>query len=161
MRALSSVQMALLFAVFGSVLAVFIPHFIRNLHASRLAEPLDGLEHIATWASVQAAGYPPELAYPPSVGRSPQQVPAGEAVRDPEGTWAHPTWKLLGFKKEEPHYYSFEFESLNSERGAHFTARAFGDLDGDGELSRFELFGETRPGKHPVTYSVRMYREVE
>jgi hypothetical protein len=161
MKSFSSVQMALLFAIVGSVLAVFIPSFVKNVHASRLAEPLEGLHHIATWASIQAAGYPTELAYPGSVDRSPQQVPAGDAARDPEGTWSHPTWKLLGFRKDDPHYYSFEFESLNSETGAHFTARSFGDLDGDGELSRFELFGETQPGKHPEVYSVRMYREVE
>ncbi len=161
MKSLTSVQLALLFAIFGSVLAVFVPTFIKNLHASRLAEPLDGLDHLATWATVQAAGFPTELAYPLSVGRTPEQVPAGQAVRDPEGAWSHPTWKLLGFKKDAPHHYSFEFESFNSDQGSHFTARSFGDLDGDGELSRFELFGETRPGKHPVVYSVRMYREIE
>ena len=161
MKSLSSVQMALLFAILGSVLAVFIPTFLRNLHASRLAEPLDGLQHLASWASVQAAGYPTELAYPTSVGRTPEQVPAGQAERDPEGTWSHPTWRLLGFKMTDQHFYSFEFESQNSAKGAHFTARAFGDLDGDGELSRFEVFGESRPEAHPLIYSVRMYREVE
>lgn len=161
MKSFSTIQVALLFATLGSVLAVFVPHFLRNLHASRLAEPIDGLNHLATWASVHAAGFPTTLAYPPSVSRTPEQVPAGVAQRDPEGTWSHPTWKLLGFRKQDPHFYSFEFESACNEAGAHFTARAAGDLDGDGELSRFELFGETRPGSHPVIYSISMDREVE
>ena len=161
MRSLSSVQLAILFAVLGSVLAVFIPSFFRNLHASRLAEPLDGLNHLATWASVQAAGFPTEMAYPETVGRTPYQVPAGQAKRDAEGTWAHPTWKLLAFEKTEPHYYAFSFESLCTQTGSHFIARAYGDLDGDGELSQFELFGETRPGAHPLIYSIQMDREIE
>jgi len=161
MRSFSSVHLALLFAILGSLLAVFVPTFARNVYASRLTEPVEGLQHLATWASSQAAGYPTDLAYPSSVGRTPQQVPAGVAVRDPEGTWTHATWKLLGFKKVDPHYYAFEFESVNTTNGANFTARAFGDLDGDGELSRFELFGETRPGAHPSIYSIRMDREVE
>ena len=161
MRSLSSVQLAILFAVMGSVLAVFVPSFLRNLHASRLAEPLDGLSHLATWASVQAAGFPTEMAYPGTVARTPFQVPAGQAKRDPDGTWAHPTWKLLAFEKAEPHYYAFGFESLCSPTGSHFVARAFGDLDGDGEFSHFELFGETRPGVHPLIYSIQMDRENE
>jgi hypothetical protein len=161
MRTLSTLQLALLFACVGSLLAVFVPHFLRNLHASRFAEPIEGLNHLATWASVQAAGLPTEIAYPSSVGRTPEQVPAGDAHGDSEGTWAHPTWKLLGFKKTSPHFYSFEFESACTASGAHFTARAFGDLDGDGELSRFELYGETRPHDQPTVYSIRMHREVE
>lgn len=161
MRSLSPLQLALLVAFFGSVLAVFIPTFLRNLHASRLAEPLDGLHHIAQVASMQAAGSPPELAYPRSVDRTPSQVPAGRAERDPAGTWNHSTWRLLSFQKDEPHYYSFEFESYTAEAGAHFVARAFGDLDGDGELSHFELYGEVKGGETPRVYPVRIHREVE
>lgn len=161
MRSLTTLQLALLFAMVGSVVAVFVPHFVRNVHASRLAEPISGLNHLATWASVQAAGFPTQLAYPPAVGRTPEQVPAGVATRDPDGAWSHPTWKLLNFRKEEPHRYSFEFESVCTDAGAHFTASAFGDLDGDGELSRFDVYGETRPGTHPVIYSINMDREIE
>lgn len=161
MRSLTSVQMALLFALFGSVVAVFVPHFVRNLQASRLNEPLDGLAHLGAWASSYAAGMPLERAYPDSAPLTPEVVPAGQARSDGENVWRHPTWRLLSFEKTEPHYFSFEFESHTSESGAHFYARAFGDLDGDGDLSRFELFGETRPGEHPRLYAVQIHREVE
>jgi len=155
------VQLALLIAVLGSIAAVFVPAFLRNLHASRLVEPLNGLNHIATRAAMQAAGTPVQIAYPPSAPRTPALVPAGEAMVDPAGTWNHATWKLLSFEKSEAHYFSFEFESVNSPTGSHFYARAFGDLDGDGESSEFELLGETKPGEEPITYNIRMYREVE
>lgn len=161
MRTLSALQLALLVAFFGSLLAVFVPTFVRNLHASKLAEPIDGLHHIAQVAAMQAAGAPPENAYPESVGRTPSAVPAGRAVVDPPGLWAHPTWRLLHFKKEGPHYFSFEFESQSTKTGAHFVARAMGDLDGDGELSHFELYGEVLPGQSPHSFPVRIFREVE
>lgn len=158
---LTPLQLAAIVALLGSVIAVSVPEFLGNLHASRLVEPLDGLRHISARASMQAAGAPTIFAYPASAPRTPEQVPAGESARDPEGTWSHPTWRLLNFEKSGPHYFSFEFESSTSEKGAHFTARAFGDLDGDGELSHFEVFGETRPGSEPMVYPVRIFREVE
>lgn len=161
MRSVSPLQLAILIAVLGSLGAAFVPAFVENLNASRLAEPLDGLQHIAGHAAMQAAGVPAEQAYPASVSRTPEQVPAGRAVTDPRGTWHHPTWQMLNFAKREPHFYSFEFESHTNETGAHYVARAFGDLDGDGELSRFELYGQTKPGGEPQTFSLRMNREVE
>lgn len=158
---LTPLQLAGLVALLGSVAAVFVPEFLQNLHASRLAEPIDGLSHLAKHASMQAAGSPTIFAYPESAPRTPEDVPAGKSTKDPEGTWGHPTWRLLNFEKTEPHFFSFEFESQLATTGAHFVARALGDLDGDGELSHFEVFGETNPGEDPVVYPVRMHREVE
>lgn len=158
---LTPLQLSIIVALLGSLAAVAIPEFLSNVHASRLAEPLEGLQKIAARASMQAAGSPTVFAYPGTAPRTPEQVPAGESATDPIGTWSHPTWRLLNFEKTEPHYFSFEFESLTSETGAHFIARAFGDLDGDGELSHFEVFGETLPGKEPTVYPVRIFREVE
>lgn len=158
---LTALQLAIIVALVGSVLAVFVPEFLRNLHASRLSEPLDGLRRLSSQASMQAAAAPTLFAYPDSAPRTPEQVPAGDSTTDPEGTWSHPTWRLLHFAMSGPHYFSFEFESETSVKGAHFIARAFGDLDGDGELSHFEVFGETKPGQEPVTYPVRIHREVE
>jgi hypothetical protein len=157
----SPLQLAVMVALVGSLTAVSVPEFLRNLNASRLAEPLDGLRHISARASMQAAGSPTIFAYPSSAPRTPELVPAGESATDPQGTWSHPTWRLLNFEKSEPHYFAFEFESATSNEGAHFIARAFGDLDGDGELSHFEVFGETRPGRDPSVYPVRIFREIE
>jgi hypothetical protein len=161
MRTLSTLQLALFVALIGSVLAVFVPEFLRNLHASRLAEPISGLQHLAANATMQAAASPTRFAYPESAPRTPEQVPSGASVSDPMGTWAHPTWRLLAFEQKGPHFFSFEFESELGDQGAHFIARAFGDLDGDGELSSFELFGESHPEAHPIIYPIRIHREIE
>lgn len=153
--------MATLVALIGSLLAAFVPAFVRNLHASRWAEPLDGLGSIAARATALASGLPPALAYPETVGRTPAHVPAGKRVSDPEGTWSHPTWRLLDFQQEQPHFFSFDFTSTHDATSAQFIARAVGDLDGDGELSEFSIVGEVRGGAEPFVYPVRLHREVE
>jgi hypothetical protein len=160
-RSLSPVEAAAAVAIAGSILAVAVPAFVRNLHASRLVEPLDGLNRIASQATAMAAARPAAIAYPAGVGLTPDQVPRGEAMLDPPGTWDHPTWRTLGIEWTVPHHYSFAFLSENSPGTALFEARAHGDLDGDGVFSTFEIAGESKDGREPVIYPIESYREVE
>jgi hypothetical protein len=160
-RSLSPVEAALCVAIAGSVLAVGVPAFVRNLHASRLVEPLDGLKRIAEQAAQLATERPAGSAYPESIGFTPATVPRGSPALDPPGTWDKPTWLALRFGFSEPHSYSFAFESDNKLGLARFKARARGDLDGDGQFSDFSLAGEARDGARPVSFAVEMTREVE
>lgn len=161
MRSLSPVEAALCAAIGGSVLAVGIPAFVRDLHASRLVEPIDGLNRIAAAAAARAASEIEEAPYPESVGRTPSAVPMGEPAQDPPGTWDHPTWKSLNFGFSRPHSYSFEIESEGRGRRARYRAVARGDLDGDAQLSELSVRGEVAPGREPVTFPIEMYREIE
>ena len=161
MRSLTPVEAAIAVAIAGSVFATCLPSFLENLHASRMVEPIDGLEHIATRATALAAGQPAAAAYPETVGLTPAQVPVGERVEDPKGTWDHPTWRRLEFAWTVPHSYSFSFESRNHEGHAVFHARAHGDLDGDGVLSTFSIAGESKDGAEPKTFPMEIEREVE
>jgi hypothetical protein len=160
-RSLSPVEAALCVAIGGSVLAVGVPAFIRNLHASRLVEPMDGLKRIAERALVLAEERPAGSAFPEAIGFTPAEVPRGAPVLDPPGTWDKPTWVALQFGFVEPHSYSFAFDSDNKLGVARFHARARGDLDGDGQLSDFSLGGEARDGARPVSFAIEMGREVE
>jgi hypothetical protein len=159
MRSLSPIEGALVIAVTGSVLAVAVPEFVRGLHASRLAEPVDGLKRIAASAvSLAAAG----SAFPPSVQLTPTEVPRGVRADDPNGVWEHPTWRALGFGFDHPHAFSFSFESSQSPGGvAHFRATAHGDLDGDGVVSTFEVEGEADANGARVLPGMYIDREVE
>lgn len=148
-------------AVLLSVLAVFVPAFARNLRVSRLTEAMDSLAHISKQATLIAASRKPGDAYPPSAGLTPAEVPQAQAVTDKPEIWQHPTWLELAFVPEQPHRFSFEFESANAPAGATFTARAKGDLDGDAILSQFEISGEYKPGDKPVVFPLEMDREVE
>ncbi len=155
------VQSVAAISVLLSVALSVLPAFLRNLRASRFAEPLDGLAFVAARATLLAAGRPPESAYPPSAPLTPAAVPRGELVVDPPGTWDHPTWRLLDFHLDEPHAYSFAFESTNGAAGAHFEVVAHGDLDGDGNTSTFSITGDVSPNGTPATMPLAMYREVE
>jgi len=161
MRSLTPVEAALAFAIGGSVLAVSVPPFLRNLHASRLTEPLEGLQRLAGRAAVLADSAPLSQAYPPSVGLTPAQVPRGELVTDPPGTWSHPSWRLLDFAIETPHAFSFEWSSSSAPAESKFTATAHGDLDGDGVQSTFQISGSVRAGGAPQTLPLEVMREVE
>jgi hypothetical protein len=160
-RSLTPLEAAVAVAVAGSVLAVTVPVFLDNLHASRLNEPLEGLQRIATRATALAAGRPAEAAYPESVPLTPAEVPRGERATDPAGSWEHPTWRALDFSWSVPHCFSFAFESKNQKSASTFRARAHGDLDGDGILSTFVIGGESRDGAEPVVFAIDVDREVE
>jgi len=163
-RSLSPVEAALLIAIGGSLLAVGVPAFVRNLHASRLVEPLEGLSQIAAGAAAFAA-HPSRAKgsarYPVSVGPTPRSVPAGTSVADPPGSWEHPSWVQLGFGFTRPHRYAFEFESSERAGVSRYTALARGDLDGDGQLSDFSVRGEAHAGEAPRTFPLEMLHEIE
>jgi hypothetical protein len=161
MRALAPVEAALLFAIGGSLCAVTIPAFLKNLHASRTTEALNGLEQIAVRASALSDSMPLTEAFPASAPLTPASVPRATLVVDPPHTWDHPTWRLLGFSLETPHAYSFQFDSQNGPDVSRFTAEAHGDLDGDGVLSTFKTGGTLRPGQAPQRDILEVSREVE
>ena len=161
MRPLSLLEAAASVAVLGSVLAVGIPAFLRNLHASRLVEPMEGLAQIARSAAALAASQPDQPSYPESASLTPTAVPAGVASKDPPGTWDQPTWRSLQFGFTTAHRYAFEFDSDQHGRRARYRATAHGDLDGDGQLSDFSIQGEVSAGKAATTFPLEMHREIE
>lgn len=142
------VELAVAAAVVGSLLAVAVPAFLRNLSASKLTEPVQGLDEIVTGAIAYAEGRPQELSFPPGAPLTPAEVPRATRVVDPPEAWEHLTWKSLQFRREDPHAFSFQFESVYdpAQQTFTFTAIAHGDLDGDGVLSTFEVRGDKRPG---------------
>lgn len=163
-RSWTGAELAVAVGVAGSVLAVAIPAFVRNLSASKLSEPIEGLDRMVTNAVAYAESHPQELSFPPSAPLTPASVPKGVRVVDPPDTWEHLTWKSLQFRFDEPHAFSFQFDSAfdATTQQFRFVAGARGDLDGDGQLSTFEVRGERLPGQ-PARVLPGMYveREVE
>lgn len=147
MRRFTPVELAIATALGGSVLAVAVPAFVRDLHASRLVEPVDSLNRLGALALAygDANGHFPEAA-----PLTPAVPPRGKKEADPPGTWDTPTWKALGFRpvaEGVPHAYAFAFETSPRDAMASFVAHARGDLDGDGVTSLFEVRGMLRPGE--------------
>jgi hypothetical protein len=160
-RSVRPLEIVLVLSLAGSVLAVSVPAFLRNLRASRLAEPMEGLAHLGQRATALAAGRDVSRAYPGPAPLTPREVPQGKSVEDSGEIWEHPTWKELGFRIEHAHYFSFAFESQNGDTRSNFIATAHGDLDGDGVTSTFTLRGQVEKGQEPELFPPEIHREVE
>ncbi len=174
MRSFSALEFAAAFAIGGSLLAVAVPSFFKNLSASKLTEPIEGLDRMVRSAVAYAGRHPQEISFPPSAPLTPAEVPRGVRVVDPPDAWKHLTWLSLDFGFDPcartatscgtPHAFSFKFDSEldPATQVMRFTATAHGDLDGDGIVSTFEVRGERVPGQ-PARVLPGMFidREVE
>jgi hypothetical protein len=146
-------RLAAVVGVGGSLLAVAVPSFWTNLHASRLTEALTALDRISASAVLRASSHAQAESFPPSVERTPADVPRGVLVTDAPGTWLHLTWRALDFELTEAHAFCFRFESGVDPSGtARFVVEAEGDLDGDGFLSSLQVRGE-RPARQDARLS--------
>ncbi|AKF06875.1 hypothetical protein [Sandaracinus amylolyticus] len=145
-------QVAAVVAVVGSLLAAFVPTYVRQLRLSKISE---ASEHLALM-HMRAAAYfaaehdtergPARHCLPPAAG----PTPATPSVEPVEVAWDGSTldaatWTALGFAPERPVRFSYAFEpatdgcGLRSAEGTYLvTFRANGDLDGDGVRSVFE-----------------------
>jgi type II secretory pathway pseudopilin PulG len=118
----------------GILAAIAIPSFISYVRRSKTVEARSNLRQIASGIAALAesgGGLPPRL--PPT-----PPLPAA-ATRRPWPADADPGWSDIGFAPPEPLYYSYEYVPDADGRG--FVVRAYGDLDGDGMASTFELRG--------------------
>ena len=143
------IEIASAFAIGGSVLAVGVPTFVRQVRLSRFVEPVQGLEEISAAALAYASTHPVAHAFPPSAPLTPPVPPRGRPAVDAPELWEQPTWTALAFRPSppgEPHCFSFSFDSTASPSRSTFRADAHGDLDGDGIVSTFEVSGEVSEG---------------
>ncbi len=167
-RGITLVEAAIGLSLALSVAAIALPAFVRNLVSSKLVEPVDGLGRIGAAACTLVAEGKP---VPPSAPLTPADVPRGQRVVDPPGTWESPTWRALGFHPTEngaPHAFSFVFDDTTTAQVPRvsgptafagvgtpppaappapilhpsFKAASHGDLDGDGVTSSFEIHSQ-------------------
>jgi type II secretory pathway pseudopilin PulG len=149
-RGMTAIEVAIVFAIVGSLLAVAVPAFVRELHASRFVEAVDGVTAIAASATSYARAHDVAHAYPPSAPLTPAHVPQGKREVDPPQTWDNLTWKALAFRASPegvPHAFSFAFDSVTSPTRSTFVAHAHADLDGDTVTSTFEVHGHDASGE--------------
>jgi hypothetical protein len=153
-RRAAPLELAVAFALIGSLLAIAVPVFVREVHSSRLVEPVQGLERLGASAieyarARPAAIVPAEATFPASAPMTPAAPPRGRCEADPPGTWDHPTWTALAFSpapEGTPHCFAFAFDSATAPGQATFRAHAHADLDGDGTFSTFEVTGRSAAG---------------
>jgi hypothetical protein len=144
-RRAAPVELAIAFALVGSLLAVAVPAFVREVHASRLVEPVDGLQRLGASAVSYARERPVAQGFPSSAPMTPATPPRGRCAPDAADAWDLPTWRALDFRPAAPgapHCFSFAFDSTAGAARAAFRAHAHGDLDGDGITSTFQISGQ-------------------
>jgi len=144
------IELMIVVAILGILAAVAIPalsRFALRAKTSEAVEKLGGLYRQSGTYTVRfqtQRGFDGGLIdaqFPGSAPLTPATIPGALPVRDSITTWNHPTWHALSFELSDPHYYSYQYESSGAGPGAQFTARAVGDLDGDGDRSTFERAG--------------------
>lgn len=121
-------------------------------HRCHVVEPTEGLDKIKAGARQyyvhhrydQQGNLLPKR-FPNSTRLTPALGPNCDRGVTPSIQWQSRGWKQLQFAISEPHYYAFQFTSSGAGPNARFTARAYGDLDCDGEWSTFELRGSVDP----------------
>jgi hypothetical protein len=83
-------------------------------------------------------GTGPTHHFPLSAPKTPATTPKGERVQSSRDQWEKdPGWRDIRFEVTEPQRYSYE--SITAKDGKSVTVRAYGDLDGDGVESIFEV----------------------
>lgn len=149
---LSLLEVSLGVSIVGSLLAVFIPTFVRSIHTSKTGE---ASVQLAEMHSRAASYFSQEHRDGPIARRWCLPSEAGPTPRHPssspqsfefaaDAVPGHETWKALGFQPGPIRYrYSFVPESTGCgiRRPENVVVANFiaeGDLDLDGDRSRFE-----------------------
>ncbi len=125
----------------GVLAAVAIPAFMKYVQKSKASEAQVFVNLLADGAAQYAA----EKGRYPDVSTA-VTPPAGSCCQGEETTcapnaslWADKPWTDLQFSADDPHRYSYQYESKAN--GTAFVVRAIGDLDCDGTYSTFEMQG--------------------
>ncbi|MBX3231646.1 MAG: hypothetical protein KIT84_23535 [Labilithrix sp.] len=156
MRRFTPIELAIALSLAGTIAAIAVPTFARELHASRFSEPIDALQRMST-QTISYVEVHHEL--PASAPMTPEAPPRGAKQAYPAEIWEHPTWKALSFQPAPdgvPIAYAYAFDA----HADGFVAHAHGDLDGDGVLSTFEMRGKAKPGE-PLAIEPGLYVESE
>ncbi len=161
---LTLVEVSLLLGVAGVLLAVMLPAFVRTVRVSKLAEASEQLETMfhgvaGYYAASRLTPSGRRIGcLPPAAGPTPSEPSVDAVLVDftESNVTGVATWKAIGFAPETPLRFRYTFVPASTgcdrrpaaARGAPTVVlRAEGDLDDDGEYSRFERTAEARDGE--------------
>ncbi len=165
------IELMIVVAIIGILAAVAIPAFMKYMRKSKTTEATQGIKKIYDGGrtyfleenTAQGAGTPLPKQFPTDTGISPALgtccAAAGDKCPANAATWATNEWSALKFSMEDPHYYSYQFDSTGTEETSVFTARALGDLDCDDAESTFEMAAKINADDNSVQGSAGIFRK--
>ena len=148
------IELMVVVVIVGLLAAVAIPAFNRAVRRSKTSEAVVNLRRMFDGAvtsyqadGVTRDGIPEPPRFPDSAGPSPaenqccESNPGSGRCEGGAGPFKALSWHKLGFAITDPHFYWYTFVSQGEGSGAHFTARANGNLDCDSVYSTYERLG--------------------
>jgi len=160
------IELMIVVAIIGILAAVAIPAFMKYIRRSKTTEATMNIrklfdssvsyyesEHADRTGNVLAKQFPLAVGVTPTAKCC---TNSGEKCTPNASLWQDPTWASLNFSVDDPFYYQYQYDSLGTDTGASFTARALGDLDCDDSYSTFERVGKVDT-QHNVTGGSGLY----
>jgi len=140
-------------AIIGVLAAVAIPAFMKYIAKAKTSEARNFVKKI--YDGARAYYFDRNYTGGMRMAITPRQFPSqAPSPQPPDPTvccekcapdaalWSDESWIVLHFAVSDPAYFSYSYlVASGSERTGPYTARANGDLDCDGVLSTFEMYG--------------------
>ena len=129
-------------AIIGILASLAIPRYETFLYRAKRAELAMNLDAIRS----NEVGYHAEWDVYTSCSLTPTEVPGRKAVAFPATISTNFDWNQLGWLPDGKVYGQYEVAASDTfGLDASFEAHAYGDIDGDGNLSDYEASHDFKP----------------
>lgn len=139
-RGFTLVELMLVIVILGILASVAVVAFTRHAKRSKTSEAMGNVAKIYQAQITYRFGSQERTPAPTFVNASPMPSSPPTAAKYPANValWSsNPEWTALGFSLDGGHYFQYSSPAT----ATAFTARAQGDLDGDGVRSTFDRSG--------------------